>query len=140
MFIPTADSVPIPLEYLDVMRYTRTDIDGIEAEIRDVWFGNDQGDRKLSEPWVGRTHLYLITPKPRNGYAWQWGKLNGARKVTTRPDFIFPEVWSSMNKEDRRIAQRVWEDLKPAVKRAKTIRNLWHIKPNQVHAYDSLID
>ena len=123
MFAPAADSAPIPLEYLDVIGYTRTDIDGIEAEIRDVWFDNDQGDKKLTEPCVGRAHLYLLKPKPRNGYAWQWGKLNGARKVTSRPDFIFPEGWSVMNKEDRRIAQRVWEELKPAVKRVKPIRN-----------------
>ena len=113
MFIPTEENMPLPFEYIDVMRTTRTNIDGIEAEIEDVWYDNANAGRELTEPWVGTTTFYLVRPRPKKGYAWQYGNCNGLRGTTPRPDFVHPEVWPGLPKGEKPHLQRKWKMLRP---------------------------
>ena len=66
------DDFPIPLNYIDVLRQTKTSIDVLhETTIDDHW--NVDGDTSLSEPWIGvRVQRGLtktqVTTRPGNIY------------------------------------------------------------------------
>ena len=54
------------LRFLDVDRYTSTNIDGAQSTIRDYW--NLNGAHDLSDEWVGFTRFTLRRPNPASGY------------------------------------------------------------------------
>ena len=57
------DDLPIPLNYIDVQRQKKAIIDVLhEATIGD--YCNSDGDRSLSEPWIGVTRFELLNKKP----------------------------------------------------------------------------
>ena len=52
LYVPTEESFPIPLKYIDVTRTTGTSLDVmLEKSIDDYW--NVDGDRDLSGTWTG---------------------------------------------------------------------------------------
>eukprot|EP00973_Karenia_brevis_P028184 3883559-Karenia_brevis.AAC.1 len=54
LFVPSADDCPLPLKYLDCVRYTKTNLESDkEARIEDVWCTD--GARELSGSWTGTT-------------------------------------------------------------------------------------
>ena len=56
--IPKADSCPLPLEYLDVLRRADTKLShAADAAIYDHW--KRDGEKELSGPWTGRAVLNL---------------------------------------------------------------------------------
>ena len=103
LFSPSADDCPIPLEYVDVMRMTETDLEHpAERTIHDHWTSNDR--RKLSDAWTGKTIFDLIHPDPGPGYKWVAGRLTEVRSNSTRPDSLWPEIWTRLrvrNRENR---------------------------------------
>ena len=61
--MPTDEDCPLPLKYLDVMRFTKTDIpEKSLKEIEDYWT-NDQAHRDLGLEWTGATRFTLLKPK-----------------------------------------------------------------------------
>ena len=77
------DDFPIPLNCIDVQRQTKTGIDVLhEATIDDYW--NIDGDKSLSEPWIGLTRFELLNKNPAEGHEWLQGKLT-KKQVTTGP-------------------------------------------------------
>ena len=49
LFTPNADSCPVPLEYIDVLRFTKTNVKGHDTLV-DCWVsGSDQAPG----PWIG---------------------------------------------------------------------------------------
>ena len=96
LFVPTQHDCPIPLQYLDVMRTTETDLNNEkEAKIEDIWAGGNPQSTlvELSEEWTGKTFFDLLRPKPRVGYKWVEGRLTKIQ-ASTRPDNICPETVS----------------------------------------------
>ena len=86
------ESLPVPVQYLDIMRTTETDLlDESESKIDDYW--TEAGTRSLSDAWTGRTMFYLRMPIPPQGSKWVRGRLVKIKKNTSRPDNILPEVW-----------------------------------------------
>ena len=68
------DDFPIPLNYVDVHRHTKTSIGVLhEAAIVDHW--NVDGDKSLSEPWIGVTRFELLMKIPPQGHVWVHGRL-----------------------------------------------------------------
>jgi len=66
MYVLQQEDCPIPLEYVDILRRTETDIDAKqEKTIRDFWTTED-ADRTLSQPWIGSS---VRTTKTRSGKA-----------------------------------------------------------------------
>ena len=66
---PTDEDItfPIPIQYVDVMRITETDLpDKAEARIEDHW--TEPGRKVLSGPWRGRTRFTLRLPHPKPGH------------------------------------------------------------------------
>ena len=85
------DDFPIPLNYLDVQRETKTSIDVVyEATIDGSW--NFLGDRSLSEPWICVTRFELPNKNPPEGHVWVQGR---------RQDL---DNWSRMSKHSCRRA------------------------------------
>ena len=97
--------MPIPIEYIDVLRVTETDLDDTaESTINGFWYKpNDDTEnmpgpaRGLSNAWVGKTLFQILRPQPPEGYMWQEGRLT-RQQHTTRPDNIWVEIWRAMSK------------------------------------------
>ena len=67
MLLRERNAFPIPLNYIDVQRQTKTSIDVLhEATIDDKWNIGDKS-LSLSEPWIGVTHLALLNKNPLEG-------------------------------------------------------------------------
>ena len=99
LFVPTDENCPLPVKYLDVERRTYTDLENkAEAEVEDLW--TDEGARNLSDTWRGKTVFTLLRPRGPPGYKWIAGRLTKSQK-TSRPDHIWPEIWSAMGKKQQ---------------------------------------
>ena len=93
---PREESFPILLKYIDVSRTTRTDLDVMqERRIDDYW--NIDGSRGLSGSWTGFTQFTLLEEKPPDGYMWSGERLT-KRQATSRPDHLWPELWTKLGK------------------------------------------
>ena len=55
------------------------------------------GSRDLSDSWTGFTQFTLIDGKPPDGFLWSWGRLT-KRQATSRPDHLWPELWTKLKK------------------------------------------
>ena len=84
LFSPSEATLPIPLEYIDVLRHTQTNLDDAnEAKKLDFWYDNANVSEPLTGTWTGTTTFYLLKPKPTKGFEWQDCRLT---KVQARPD------------------------------------------------------
>ena len=93
-YLAREESFPIPLKYIDVSRTTRTNWDVMqERRIDDYW--NIDGSRDLSDSWTGFTQCTVISEKPPDEFLWSGGRLT-RRQLTSRPDHLWPELWSGM--------------------------------------------
>ena len=65
------DECPLPLQWIDCVRITHTDLDDPkEREIHDVW-ANEPDDRtQLSEPWLGISVFEIVRHVLPRGYEW----------------------------------------------------------------------
>ena len=69
-FVPK-DDFPIHLNCIDVQRRTNTRIDVLQVEtIDDDW--NMDGDKSLSELWVGVTRFAMLHTNPHNTTRNRW--------------------------------------------------------------------
>ena len=107
LFIPQNNDSPIPLKYLDVMRHTQTNLDDLsDFSIRDLWTTAEE-HISLNDSWIGSTTFHLRKPEPPKGHKWVAGRLTKVQQ-TTRPDNIWPEIWTTMSKRQQGIAIRDW--------------------------------
>ena len=75
LYVPTEADCPVPLDYLDVVRETTTDLDRLdEVKIVDFWIADDsEHDRELSWWWTGSTTFYIRRPEPPPGKVYSYG-------------------------------------------------------------------
>ena len=63
VYMPTGESFPIPIKYIDLTRTTYTSLDVLlEKNIGDYW--NVGGERELSDVWTGFTRFNLLNERP----------------------------------------------------------------------------
>ena len=106
LYLPTEAESPIPLRFLNILRTTETDLEHIyEAKIEDYW--TEDGAPSLSSPWTGKTMFTLLRPDPPAGMKWAAGRLTRIQ-ATTRPDSIWPEIWTSLSKKNKQIEIDKW--------------------------------
>ena len=101
-YVPTEGDCPMPLKWLDVMRFTSTSLP--EAGMRsidDYWL--EDKDESLDMEWTGHTRLSILKPQARIGYNWVNGRETKMQK-TTRPDSCLPELWQMMTVGDKKQA------------------------------------
>ena len=93
--VPTEESFPIPMKYIDVTRTTYTSLDVLlEEQMDDHW--NVHGERELSETWTGFTRFFLLKERPPEGYPWS-GERPTRKQTTSRPDDVSPVFWKFMS-------------------------------------------
>ena len=86
MFAPDrcSDPPPIPLNYIDLIRITRTDLENQgEKDIEDVWDGSSTDVRKVSEWRTGETVFHRFFREPQ-GYRVAQGRLTRIQKHSVR--------------------------------------------------------
>ena len=101
---------------MDVSRTTRTNLDVMqERRIDDHW--NIDGSRDLSGSWTGFTQFALLEVKPPDGYMWSGRELT-KRQVTSRPDSLWPELWTKLGRNAKLKEKQKWSNEKPKLDNA----------------------
>ena len=119
---PREESFPIALKYIDVSRNTHTNLDvQQEKRIDDYW--NFDGSRDLSDPWTGFTQFTLLEEKPPDGYMWSGWRLT-KRQVTSRPDYLWPELWTILGRNAKLKEKQKWSMEKPKFGHAWRLRGI----------------
>ena len=126
--MPKAETFPILLEYFDVTRSTHTDLDVLqEKRIDDHW--NVDLNRSLSDSWRGFTKFTLLKEKPPKGYMWS-GERPTKNQTFTRPDYVWPEVWTNIRKAAQNREKQEWAEEKPKLDNARKLRGIYFIDPD----------
>jgi hypothetical protein len=119
--MPNESDCPLPLNFLDVMRNTKTDIiDDAEHNINDMW--NIAGPRQLTTAWTGTTTFHILHTKPSKGKTWVMDRETKKQK-STRPPTIYPEVWKTLSKKDKQRAIDEWDEEQPLREAARLANN-----------------
>ena len=127
LYSPREESFPIPLKYIDVSRTTHTNVDvKQEKRIDDYW--NIDGSRDLSDSWTGFTQFTLLEEKPPDGFMWSGGRLT-RKRLTSRPDHLWPELWKSMEKHAKLKEKQKWSNEKIRLENARNLRGIYFIDP-----------
>ena len=96
-----------------------------EQRIDDCWKVDE--NRSLSDSWIGFTKFTLMKETPPKGHMWS-GKRLIKVQTTTRPDQVWPEVWTNLSKQSsaktRKTRMGKWEA--EARERAQIERNILH--------------
>ena len=128
MYVPKEESFPIPMKYIDVSRNTHTSLDvWTEKNIDDYW--NVDGDRELSDAWTAFTKIYLLNEMPPDGYTWSGGRLT-RKQTTSRPDTVWPDMWTFMSDASKRKAKQKSIIEKPMLDNASQLRGIFFIEPD----------
>ena len=86
LYVPKEETFPIPLKYIDVTRYTHTDLDVLqEKRIDDYW--SVDSCKHLSDSWRRFTKYTLLKEKPPAGYMWSGRSLTKIQTTTNDPKF-----------------------------------------------------
>ena len=95
----------IPYSY-EVPRTTQTNLDVmLERRIDDYW--NIDGARDLSDSWTGFTQFTLLDEKPPDVYMWSGVRLT-KRQATSRPDHLWPELWTKLGRNAKLREKHKW--------------------------------
>ena len=126
-YSPTEESFPIPLKHIDVSRTTQTNLDVMQdSRIDDYW--NIDGSRDLSDSWTGFTQSTPLEEKPPDGYMWSGRRLT-KRQVTSRPDHLWPELWTKLERNAELKEKQKWSIDKPKLDNARRLRGIYFIDP-----------
>ena len=97
LYVPTEEAVPFPMNFVAVMRQTRTSINrAAKHTVTDYW--SEERDVALTEEWVGTTRFQISRTTLPEGYKWANGRPTKIQK-TPRPDTIWPEEWPRFSKK-----------------------------------------
>ena len=107
LYVPKKD-FPIPLNYTDVQRQTKTGIDVLhDAAIEGSC--NVDGIKSHSEPWIAVARFALANTNPPEGEDIDTIKKLKRRKATG-PDELPIEAIKELNKENRKLVHHVYEN------------------------------
>ena len=77
--------------------------------IDDYWIID--GSRELSDSCTGFTYFTLLEEKPPDGKMWYGGRLT-TRQVTSRPDCLWPELWTKLGRNAKLKEKQKWSNEK----------------------------
>ena len=105
--VPKESAFPIPSKYVDVVEQTKTNLDNLEESSIDnfIW---TPWKRPLSMLYGTLICVELslhLEKRPLQGYSWVVGRLTKPQ-VTSRPETLWPEVWSSLSNCARKKAKQ----------------------------------
>ena len=79
----------------------------------------------------------LLKEKPPKGYMWSRKRLTKI-KTTTRPDHVWPEVWTKIGKAAQNRERQEWAKEKPKLDNARKMRGSYFIDPDDQEYKDIL--
>ena len=99
----------------------------LEKQNEDYW--NVDGEKELSDAWTGFTRFILSNERPLEGHTWSGRRLTRKQK-TTRPDDVWPDMWTHMSDAAKKKAKQRWAIEKPKLDNARQLRGIFFIEPN----------
>ena len=90
--------------------------------------GNIDGSRDLSDYWTGFTQFTLLSEKPPNGFLWSGGRLT-RKQLTSRPDYLWPELWTKLGRNAQLKERQKWSNEKPKLDNARKLRGIYFVDP-----------
>ena len=136
LYVPKEEAFTTPLKYIDVTRSTHTDLDVMqEKRIDDCW--NIDSNRSSSDSWKGLTKFTLLKEEPRKGQMWSGERLTKVQ-TTTRPDHVWPEVWSKIGKAAQNREKQEMENEKPKLDNARRLRGIYFVDPDDEEHKETL--
>ena len=84
--------------------------------------------KRLSDSWTGFTQYTLLEEKPPDGYMWSGRRLT-KRQVTSRPDYLWPELWTKIGRNAKLKEKQKWSHEKPHLDNARKLRGIYFIDP-----------
>ena len=131
LYVPTESECPLPLDYLDVMRETETDLDRLgEAKVEDFWIADDsEHSRELSWWWTGSTTFHLRLPEAPPGRTYSVG--DEIKKVpnSRRPPSIHHEQWPNIGEAEKKRLVKDWNITQTARNKVREKRGLPEFQP-----------
>ena len=117
LYLPTEESLPIPLKCIDVTRTTDTTLDVMpEKGIVDYW--NVDGDRELSGTWTGFTRFTILRT---TGWIYMVQVRLTRKQTTSRPDKLWSEMWKHMFEASKRKEKQKWAIEKTKARKCQKI-------------------
>ena len=130
------ESFPIPVKYIDVSRTTHTNLDVMqESRTDDYW--NVDGSRDLSDSWKVFAQFTVFDEKPPDGYMWSGERLT-RRQVTSRPDHLWPELWTKLARNAKLREKQKWSIEKPKLDNARRLRRIYIIDPEDKECKETI--
>ncbi|MHC4952052.1 MAG: integrase catalytic domain-containing protein, partial [Planctomycetota bacterium] len=137
LFVPSDPESPIPTKFLDVLRTTFTDLGNEEEnQINDYW--NVQGNRVLSDNWVGKTNIPILRKPPPKGWTVIYGRPTKIQE-TQRPGNLWPEIWRDLSESKKKKAIEDWKIEEPLQREARDLRGLYVIAKEDYEEYDAIL-
>ena len=97
-----------------------------EKRIDDYW--NIDESRDLSDSWTGFTQFTLLEEKLPDGYMWSGERLS-RKQLTSRPDHLWPELWTKLGRNAKLKERQKWSIEKPKLDNARRLRGIYFIDP-----------
>ena len=107
LFDPQMCPPPIPLDDLDVLRSTDTNVKGY-SQLVDCWVTGPRADQ-VKGPWIGEPSFNIRMPIPKKGWVIQNGRPTNVEEHTTRPEYLWVETWRNLSKKKQQAAIAHWE-------------------------------
>ena len=124
---PKEESFPIPLKFIDVTRSTCTNLSVKQEKLIDDYW-NINGSRDLSDSWTGYAQFTVLDEKPPDGYMWSGERLT-KRQATSRPDHLWPELWTKLGRNAKLREKQKWSHEKLHLDNARKLRGFYFIDP-----------
>ena len=80
----------------------------------------------MSDSWTGFTKFTFLKETPPKGYMCSGGRLTKIQ-TTTRPDHIWPEVWSRIGKPAQKREKQEWTIEEPKLENASNLKGFYSI-------------
>ena len=91
---------------------------------------NVDSNRHLSDSWKeGFTKFTPLKEKLPKGYMWSGERLAKVQ-TTTRPDHVWPEVWTKMGKAAQKKEKQEWKNEEPKLDNVRRLRGIYFIDPD----------
>ena len=99
----------------------------LEKQIEDYW--NVDGERELSDARTGFTRFILLNERPPDGYTWSGRRLT-RKQANSRPEDIWPDMWTRMSDAAKKKAKQRWAIEKPELDNVRQLRGIYFIEPD----------
>ena len=107
LYVHDPETFPVPIAYIDVLRFTKTNVKG-HGNVVDCWMRDSD---QIPGPWMGRTSFNLRVPNPKPGWVIQNGRPTKVEANSKRPEHIWSEEWKIMTRKQRQYALQKWKVL-----------------------------